>query len=80
MPMQQGLRKIQWRVCDRCGLMYPLSQLSRQLGLILCKRTCIDKLDNQYRPKIIADVLAVGDEGLDENAEIFKDPGEQVVF
>lgn len=80
MPMQTGIKKVQWRVCDRCGLMYPLSQLARQQGLILCNKTCMDNLDNQYRPKLIAEALAVGDEGLDENAERFKDPGEQVVF
>lgn len=80
MPMQNGLYGVQWQCCDRCGLMYPIDSLGRQQGLILCFRTCNDNLDNQYRPKIIADVLATPGEGSDERSEFFKDPGEVVIF
>lgn len=80
MPMQNGIFKIQWQLCDRCGLMYPIDKLTRQQGLIVCTRTCDDNLDNQYRPKIIADVLATPGEGSDERSEFFKDPGELVIF
>mgnify|MGYP001604387584 FL=1 len=60
--------------------MYSIDKLTRQLGLIVCTRTCADNLDNQYRPKIIADVLATPGEGSDERSEFFKDSGEVVIF
>lgn len=78
--MQNGIYRVQWQECDRCGLMYPIDRLTRQQGLIVCMRTCVDNLDNQYRPKIIADVLATPGEGSDERSEFFKDPGEVVIF
>jgi hypothetical protein len=57
-----------------------MTSLGRQQGLIVCFRTCIDNLDNQYRPKEIAEVLATPGEGSDERSEFFKDPGELVIF
>jgi hypothetical protein len=60
--------------------MYPITKLTKQLGEIVCTRTCVDNLDNQYRPKQIADVLATPGEGSDERSEFFKGPGELVVF
>lgn len=80
MPMQNGIKGVQWQTCNRCGLMYPIDQLTRQQGIIVCTRTCDDNLDNQYRPKVIADVLATPGEGSDERSEFFKDPGELVIF
>lgn len=80
MPMQSGIVGIQWQLCERCGLMYPIDQITRQQGVLVCNRTCIDNLDNQYRPKIIADVLATPGEGSDERSEFFNTPGELVIF
>ena len=80
MPYQSGLRYIQWQCCDVCGLMYPITQLTKQQGALRCTVTCRDNLDNQYRPKIIADVLATPGEGSDERSEFFQGPGELVVF
>jgi hypothetical protein len=80
MPMQNGLTMIQWQCCERCGLMYPITTLNKQQGLLVCNVTCTDNLDNQYRPKQIADVLATPGEGSDERSEFFQGPGELVVF
>lgn len=80
MPMQQGLQYIQWQCCDRCGLMYPITKLQRQQGIIVCLVTCTDNLDNQYRPVQIEQVLATPGEGSDERSEYFQGPGEIVVF
>lgn len=80
MPMQMGILNVQWQLCDRCGLMYPLTKLTRQQGIIVCSVTCVDNLDNQYMPKIRAEVLATPGEGSDERAEFFRDPGELVIF
>jgi hypothetical protein len=60
--------------------MYPLSQLTIQQGLVVCTVTCQDNLDNQYRPIIIAKVLATPGEGSDERSDFFRGPGELVVF
>jgi hypothetical protein len=80
MPAQNYIRRSQWQLCDRCGLMYPLTQLTRQQGLTVCTRTCTDNLDNQYRPKQIAEVLATPGEGTDERSELLRGPGEVVIF
>lgn len=80
MPMQNGIRKVQWQLCARCGEMYPLTQLTLQQGLILCTKTCVDNLDNQYRPKEIEAVLATPGEGTDERSVYLIGPGEQVIF
>jgi hypothetical protein len=79
-PYQMGLRYIQWQLCDRCGLMYPITELRRQQGINICNRTCADNLDNQYRPVMIEQVLATPGEGSDERSEYFQGPGEEVVF
>lgn len=81
MPMQLGVRGVQWELCERCGFMYSLTSLRRQQGLLVCEVIpCADNLDNQYRPKQIEEVLATPGEGSDERSEYFRDPGEEVIF
>lgn len=58
--------------CDRCGYTYRVTELKRQLGLILCS-SCIDNTIAWQRPIIIQDILSFsGDEEL-RVAEILKE-------
>jgi hypothetical protein len=58
--------------CDRCGYTYRVTELKRQLGLILCP-TCVDNTIAWQRPILIADKLSfLGDEEL-RVAEILKE-------
>jgi len=77
---KQGVQRVEWRKCDRCGFLYPITQLRRQQGLLVCTEKCVDDLSPLYRPKMIADVLSQPGEGTSEQGEMFKDPGENVVF
>jgi recombinational DNA repair protein (RecF pathway) len=43
--------------CDRCGYTYRVTELSRQLGLILCTY-CRDNMLCYQRPQLITDVLS----------------------
>lgn len=79
MPRKQGVWRTEWRICDRCGFLFPITWLRRQMGLLV-DRECADDLSNQYRPKTIADVLSEPGEGMSEQGEMFKGPGENVVF
>ena len=45
-----------WHFCDRCGYPYRVSELRRQLGLILCA-PCFDNPIAWYRPLMIQDLL-----------------------
>jgi len=58
MPMQShsGRGICPWHRCDRCGWQYPVSQLRRQLGLILCG-PCYDNPIAWQRPLLIQDLL-----------------------
>ncbi len=58
--------------CDRCGYTYRVTELKKQLGLILCP-TCVDDTIAWQRPIIIQDKLSFsGDEEL-RVAEILKE-------
>ena len=58
--------------CQRCGYTYRVTELKRQLGLILCS-TCIDNTIAWQRPILIADKLSFcADEEL-RVAEILKE-------
>lgn len=50
----------EWANCDRCGFQYPLNELTLQLGLRVCTRTCVDNLDTMYRQQEIAQTLDDG--------------------
>lgn len=40
----------QWDTCQRCNRYYPISQLTKQKGLLLCTiGTCFDNLDVERR-------------------------------
>lgn len=81
MPRASGVYRVQWKNCDRCGFLRPITSLRRQQGLLLCSETpCTDDLSNQYRPRIIQQVLSTPGEGTSEASEMFKDPGEYVEF
>ncbi len=57
----------QWEICDRCGFQFPIGQLVRQKGLLVCTRTCFDDLTVERRPYMIEQILgtAVDQEGVD---------------
>lgn len=69
-----------WRSCDRCGFLYPIGQLRKQLGMMLCSVTCTDDLSNDRRPQQIARILpgAVANESMNPIAEQLKTIGETV--
>ena len=61
-----------WHRCDRCGWDYRVTELRRQLGLIVCQ-SCYDNPIAWVRPLIIEDVLNfTGDEEL-RIADILKE-------
>lgn len=45
-----------WHRCDRCGWEFRVTELQRQLGLILCQ-PCVDNPIAWVRPLIIQDLL-----------------------
>jgi hypothetical protein len=57
----------QWDICDRCGFQFPISQLVKQKGLLVCIRRCFDDLTVERRPYIIEQILGTGvdQEGVD---------------
>ena len=74
MPNQShsGLQTGPWHRCDRCGMEYPVGQLARQQGLILCVIKCIDDTLSWERDVIIREMLEQTDMELDV-AEILKE-------
>lgn len=81
MPNAKGIFRTEWRNCDRCGFLRPITSMRRQQGLLLCSITpCTDDLSIMYRQKVIQNVLAQPGEGTSEASEMFKDPGEIVEF
>lgn len=73
MPMQShsGRGIAPWHRCDRCGWDYRVSDLQRQLGLILCK-PCVDNPIAWTRPLIIQDCLNSSEEQELRIADILK--------
>lgn len=62
-----------WHRCDRCGWQYRVTELRKQLGLILCQ-PCVDNPIAWNRPLIIQDILSfTADEEL-RVADILKSP------
>lgn len=71
-----GITGEQHDICQRCGEIYPMSQLGKQWSercgeLMLCVVNCMDNVDNQNRDRQIATTLAQGvsEEGVDHRAE-----------
>lgn len=59
-------RDVQWDHCDRCDFLYPINQLIKQKGLILCGK-CWDDLSVERRYIDIERILnqGVDQEGVD---------------
>jgi hypothetical protein len=64
----KGVWGEQWDYCDRCGFVFPISQLQKQKGLLVCSKD-LDDLSIERRDGIIAQVLADGREGDNPKAE-----------
>jgi hypothetical protein len=63
MPRHSGIQRQEWTKCDRCGFEHPVSMLSSQKGLLLCKcHGCLDSLLVEQRPMMIQTVLSDGEE------------------
>lgn len=52
----------QWDTCGRCGLLYPMSQLTTQKGLLVCTIHCVDDLTIERHAATIQEVLNAGAE------------------
>lgn len=68
MPRQQGIQRVSWDYCDRCGFLYPVTMLVIQVGLKVCTTFCYDRPTIWERPMIIANALDDESE-LDENTD-----------
>lgn len=66
MPRHQGIQRVEWDFCDRCGFEYPVTMLILQNGKKVCKKTCYDKTLIEDRPLIIAQILDDETELLDD--------------
>jgi hypothetical protein len=58
--------KEQWDLCERCGLLWAMSKLIKQKGLMVCPRD-IDNLEVERRDQLIMRILGDGisQEGVD---------------
>ena len=61
-----------WHRCSRCGWDFRVSELRRQLGLILCE-TCYDNPVAWQRQNMIQDALNFGSEEELRVADILKE-------
>lgn len=68
-----GLWWQDWDTCQRCGFIYPLSLLTTQKGLVVCTVTCLDNLDVEQRPVIIAEVLSTDTEFTQDKTQLQSD-------
>lgn len=73
-----SVRYQQWRRCDRCGFMFPIGDLILQKGLMVSPR-CVDNLDVETRPKVIAEVLSDTEETRNEMERIFDSNNDQLI-
>ncbi len=77
MPKHQGLYFQQWDHCARCGFTFPLGQLMTQKGLLLDSK-CMDNLDVELRPAVIAEILSDTQETSNEKEDVYSDPNELI--
>lgn len=51
----------------RCGSLFPISDLTKQKGLLVCNRRCVDNLEVERMPRMIERILSAGvdQEGVD---------------
>jgi len=82
MSIPYGVRGVAWDYCDRCQLKHYIADLEVQKGRKLCRcHGCVDDLDIEFRPLIIAEVLGEGDEFGNESAEsLQRTPGDTPTF
>lgn len=67
----------QWRNCDRCEILTPLSRLVIEDGLKLCDRGCRDNLDDNIRQRLIGRILSVpSEENTDRTAKLYYAPND----
>lgn len=61
----------QWDVCQRCGQLYTMPELTLQKGMLLCTAHCTDNLDVEQRGLMIERVLSSGidQEGADQRQD-----------
>lgn len=57
MPRNHGTTFEQWGRCERCGRDYPLNQMTRQNGVVVCFERCFDNTDIQERERLISEIL-----------------------
>ena len=67
MPRHQGIWNQNWYQCDRCAFDYPIGDLTKQKGLMVCPK-CLDNLDVELRPKLMAELLSDGEEMQNDRA------------
>lgn len=66
--------------CDRCYFDWPISSLTKQLGLMVCPYD-LDNLDVNLRPKLIAELLSDGEENRNDREWIAgNDNADELVF
>lgn len=58
-----ALKGQQWDICQRCGRLFPVRQLTMQLGLRLCtQRVCLDDPIVWRREQQIVRILSEGEQ------------------
>jgi hypothetical protein len=57
MPRHDGIQRVEWDFCSRCGFEYPVTSLVMQNGIKVCTKTCYDKTLIEDRQLTIAQVL-----------------------
>ena len=81
MPRARGIWREQWKLCDRCAFIHPLSLLVRQKGLLLCTdHGCLDNLDVERRSFIISRVVSQPGEFENEEVKLNVHPGDLPIF
>lgn len=78
MPRHQGLWHQSWYQCDRCKFDFPIGQLTKQKGLMLCPAD-VDNLDVELRSKLIAELLSDGEEQRNDRI-ITGDTDDELIF
>lgn len=78
MPRHQGIWNQNWAQCSRCGFDYPISQLTKQKGLMLDAK-CLDNLDVEIRIKTIAEILSDGEE-INNELAYMADNQDELIF
>ena len=78
MPRHAGIQGEAWSFCDRCGFEWPINQLSRQFGLLVCPRD-VDDLDNYRRPQLISNILR-SQEDVPELGRVITQQNEEIFF